>query len=261
MRADRGPGDWGCLTSNHFHLVVYDPLGQVPRFARLLDELVARAGNAQRDRLDYFWESRGLKYTALLTREAVEKELVYALTNPQKDGLVRRSSAWQGWISLPETLGTVLTVPRPELVFFSADTTLPRSFELRLAVPGTHAGMTAEQFRAHIARRMAKYEKELDEERAGKPYLGMARVLASAPTDTPAKVEPRVSAAPPAATGRIEQANDAHAAYREAVKLFRALYRSAYRALRAGARYCFPWGTYHWRVFGNLRTAEAPASG
>jgi len=247
----------GVTMSTHYHLIVYDEHGQVPRFARLLDELVARAGNAQRGRRDYFWESKGLKYTCLLTREAVEKELVYALTNPQKDGLVKRSRAWPGWLSLPAKLGTATPVARPNLVFFTEKTTLPESFELRLSVPRTHSEMSAEEFQSHIAKLMAKREKELDVERGDKPYLGMEMVMASDPTDTPISSEPLASPIPVAAVGRIEHAREALDEYRQAVKLFRALYRAAYRALRKRARYCFPWGTYHWKVFGNLRTAVA----
>jgi len=251
----------GVVMSTHYHLIVYDALGQVPRFARLLDELVARAGNAQRERRDYFWESKGLKYTCLRTREAVEQELVYALTNPQKDGLVRRSGAWPGWLSRVGSLGTTTLVERPSLVFITADTTLPGSFELCLSVPRTHADMSAAEFRAHIGWLMTKREKELDVARGDKPYLGVARVMASDPSDTATKEEPLVSPVPAVAVGGIEHAREVLAEYRQAVKLFRALYRAAYGALRAGKRYCFPWGTYYWKVFGNLSTAEAPACG
>jgi len=251
----------GVVMSTHYHLIVYDPLGEVPRFARLLDELVARAGNAQRERRDYFWESKGLKYTQLLTPEAVEQELVYAMTNPQKDGLVARSSAWPGWLSRVGTLGTTRVVQRPKLVFIREESTLPESFELRLSVPKTHGEMTAAAFRARIAKAMEKREGKLDAAREGMPYLGVAKVLGCEPTATPTKEEELVSPIPSATVGAVERAGELLEAYRAVVNGFRALYRSAYRALHRGAPFCFPWGTYHWSVFGNLPTATAPQSG
>ncbi|MCC6621309.1 MAG: hypothetical protein IT385_08640 [Deltaproteobacteria bacterium] len=247
----------GVCMSSHYHLVVFDPTGDLPRFVQLLNELVARAGNAEWGRGDYFFESPGPHYLPLLTAESIEEMLVYALANPCEARLVARSRAWGGWQTRPEELGTAREVMRPAITFFSERSGSPGSERLELHLPETHAHLGAEGFRSRIAGRLKAREDELIAEH-GARCLGMDKVLSFHWTENASAYEPRREGKPRSKTGQVEHAREIHESYGAELEVFWAAHREAYELMRSGERAVFPYGTYYWRVFGGQSCADPP---
>ncbi|MCC6620479.1 MAG: hypothetical protein IT385_04450 [Deltaproteobacteria bacterium] len=249
----------GVCMSSHYHLVVFDPTGDLPRFVQLLNELVARAGNAEWGRGDYFFESPGPHYLPLLTAEAIEEMLVYALANPCEARLVARSRAWGGWQTRPEELAMAWEVSRPGITFFSERSRAPESERLELHMPETHAHLGAEGFRARIARRLKAREDELIAEHGGR-CLGMDKVLSFHWSETALVHETFRTTKPKAKTGRVGHAKEVHAEYAAALEVFWSAHREAYELMRSGRPAVFPYGSYYWRVFGGQACADPPAN-
>ena len=250
----------GLCMSTHYHLVVFDPTGDLPRFVRIMNELLARAGNAELGREDHFFESAGTHYLRLLTRESIEEMLVYALTNPCEARLVARSRAWGGWQTQPEALGRKRVVSRPALAFFSERSVSPVEATLELLVPATHAHMGPEGFGALIARRVRAREDALRAEHGGR-CLGMDKVLSFHWTDRAGRddVEARDGTRPRSKAGQVEHAPAIHAEYEAELEAFWSAHRAAYESMRLGEPTVFPWGTYKWRVVGGQACADPPS--
>jgi len=248
----------GVCMSSHYHLVVYDPTGDLPRFVQILNELLARAGNAEWGRGDYFFESPGPHYLPLLTAEAIEEMLVYALANPCEARLVARSRAWGGWQTRPEELGAAREVPRPAIAYFSERSRAPESVRLELHVPATHAHLGVEGFRSRIAKRLGAREDALIAEH-GPRCLGMDKVLSFHWSETARAYESFGAAKPRSKTGTVEAATEIHDLYREELEHFWSAHRAAFALMRSGQPAIFPYGTYQWRVRGGQRCADPPA--
>lgn len=248
-----------CVMSNHYHLVVTDPLATLPAFLQYLDGLVARAMNAAIGHREGFWSSEASYNTVELATPAdVVAKVAYVLANPVASRLVPRGSEWPGLRTAPGQMGAArLSASRPE-VFFRKDGDMPAAAELVLTAPPGFA--SAEDFRAQVTE--ATEALEAEHRRAAKAsrrsFLGRARVLAMSRFARPApaerrpgrKIIPRVAA-------RDEAIRIARL---EALALFLAEYREARDALVAGVRdVVFPAGTYLLRVQLGVRCAAAPA--
>jgi len=248
----------GCCMSSHYHMVVYDPGAELPRFVGLLNELLARAANVEWGRRDHFFESGGPSCVELLTSESVMEALVYALQNPCEARLVRRSRAWAGWQTQPEVLGTTREVARPALGFFTERSTSPTMESLTFHVPATHAALGVEGFRAEVARRLREREDALWAEH-GERVLGMDKVLSLHWSGSSMSEEPRGVKAPRGKAGRVEHAQEVHAEHEAELALFVVAHREAFVAMRRGESATFPYGTYRWRVVAGERCADPPA--
>lgn len=232
--------------SNHIHLVVEDTPGRLPDFMNELDEMVAKAANVQWGRRDSLWERSGCKWTALLTPEAVEESVAYAILNCVEAGLVATPQAWGGFVTLPEMLGTTIEVPRPGLRYFSTRSRAPESATLCIAVPSTHAHLDRATWARRIARRVDN-EQAAIVRRVGKgKFAGMAKVLATPLDWKPASTEVLSSVTPPAKAGAVPGAAELIRGYRELRRAFLRAYNTAYARLRAAGQAAFPEGTWRW---------------
>ncbi|MCO5171313.1 MAG: hypothetical protein M9894_33850 [Planctomycetes bacterium] len=106
--------------STHHHLVVgdgdersclSDALGS-------FHSLTARALNAFYGRGENLWTTGSYDNVEVHDLPTLEEQLLYAWSNPVKDGLVERPEDWPGVKFLPEDFGRTITVPRPESAFF-----------------------------------------------------------------------------------------------------------------------------------------------
>ncbi|HEY1906020.1 MAG TPA: transposase, partial [Myxococcaceae bacterium] len=91
------------FASNHVHLLVRAPRGNLPRFMQhLLTNISKKVGNLVRWR-GRFWERR---YSAapVLDEIALLERVRYILAHGPKEGLVRTCSEWPGLSSLPMML-------------------------------------------------------------------------------------------------------------------------------------------------------------
>jgi REP element-mobilizing transposase RayT len=88
------------FASNHLHLIVRAPRGNLPQFMQyLLSNISKKVGSLVKWR-GAFWERR---YSAqpLLDEAALLEKIRYVLAHGVKEGLVRRCSEWPGLSALP----------------------------------------------------------------------------------------------------------------------------------------------------------------
>ena len=234
-----------CVLSNHFHIVLTDPRGQLPIFEQFLNSLVARALNAWYGRWENLWAPGSFSAVALASPEDILDKAAYTLANPAAAGLVERGCDWQGLWSAPEWIGgDPDVVARPDH-FFSADGQMPKTERLELVVP--EGFPSVEAFRAALMGRIAERERaaahELREQ--GRRFRGVRRVNAQRHTDSPSTVEPRRRLDPRVASHDKWKRIEALAR----LKTFLVEYREAFLKFRTGLRDAvFPEGTYLLRV-------------
>jgi putative transposase len=230
-----------CVLSNHYHLVVTDPLAQLPAFEQYLDSLVGRALNALLDRDEDFWGPRSFSAVTLVAPRDIVDKAAYTLANPVAAGLVRSAHRWPGLWSAPETVGAGEVRVRRPRHFFDPAGGLPDSVALRLTTPPGFP--TAEAFRGQLATALA--EREAKAVQTVTRFLGVARVLAQRTTDRATSREPRWGLNPRVA------ARDKWKRIEALGRLvdFLTSYRNALRAWREGRDDAiFPAGTYLMRV-------------
>jgi REP element-mobilizing transposase RayT len=92
------------FASNHFHLIVRAPKGNLPRFMQFLLSNISKKVGWLVDWRGAFWERR---YSAepVLDDDALLGRLRYVLAHGVKEGLVRRCEDWPGLSSLSMVLG------------------------------------------------------------------------------------------------------------------------------------------------------------
>src|SRR5690606_9723865 len=103
--------------SNHHHTDVTDPDGNLVPFKQLLHSMIARGRNAQLGRHDSFWSGDDACDTRRPTDEQSLKDLVYTLTNPVKDGLVKWAREWSSFHTVGWRFGETRTYKRPAWFF------------------------------------------------------------------------------------------------------------------------------------------------
>jgi putative transposase len=241
-----------CVLSNHFHLVVTDPLARLPAFEQYLASLVARAVNASLGRWESLWAPSSYSAVALATPDDIVAKCAYVLANPVAAGLVRRGRDWPGLWSAPEQLcGASILAARPT-TFFRASGYMPDSAELELATPPGFA--SPEEFRVRLVEALAAFEEGARREimSSGRGFIGPRRVLAQSPRGRPASVEVRRQLNPRVAARDRWKRLEALSRVLEFIDA----YREALRAFRAGLRDAvFPAGTYLLRVAHGVQCA------
>ncbi len=226
--------------SNHIHLVVNDPNGQVPRFLHLLDRHIACCMNVLLGRTENFWASTAPSVVTLESDDDVLDKIAYVIANPTAAGLVEDPADWPGAISPVE--GMRMKVERPG-VFFRPNGKVPASLELSVATP-QHADYDGDA--AVVARLRELVEEKVRAARAairaeGRTFLGRERVLSTKTSDSPSTLEPARTRRPRFAA----QDRERRCTVRERLQAFHAHYARAMCAWRAGDRRAvFPAGTY-----------------
>jgi putative transposase len=238
-----------CVLSNHAHLVVTDPRGELPAFQQLLGMLVARAVNALLGRWESFWAPGSYSAVTLTTPADFVDKAAYVLANPVAAGLVRHGREWPGLWSAPQALGTTIRTARPQR-FFSKEGQLPEVAGLKLTAPPGFGSV--EEFREALERALEAREGEAA--RSRQTVLGAARVLDQWPFARPGPGEPRRRLRPRVASRdkwkRIELLGR--------LKSFLDSYREALVQWRSGRRRTvFPAGTYQLRVMHGVTCAGA----
>ena len=92
-----------CVMSNHIHLLVRAPRGNLDEFMECVDREVARRINFKNRRLGKFWSKR-YKPQAILTDKDLTEAFVYVVTNPVKHGAATHPSLWPGLCSYQQNL-------------------------------------------------------------------------------------------------------------------------------------------------------------
>jgi REP element-mobilizing transposase RayT len=234
-----------CVISNHWHCVLTDPLGQLPKFQRDLGSTVARALNAAHGRWESFWAPGSYSAVALQTPADVVDKMAYVLSNPVAAGLVRRASEWPGAWSAPARIGAgAREVKRPDHYFRKTGTS-PETAQLELVCPAGFA--SAEELRGLLGGALSEREDRAAVRLAdeGRAFAGARKVLTQKPLARPVAMEPRRGLRPRVASR--DKWKRVEALVR--LKGFLSEYREAWRSFREGARdTLFPEGTYWMRV-------------
>jgi REP element-mobilizing transposase RayT len=227
--------------SNHYHAVVHDLDGTLPRFLELFHVLTARPLNRHRNRQENFWAAEQANFNYCVEQRDVLEKTVYALANPVAAQLVDKVMNWPGVSSLAWLDGRTIVVKRPRL-FFSRSGSLPDSVSLQLSGPPRYEGDRA-SWAAQVQQRVVDSEMSAAAVRrcANGRVIGRKTVLAASPFDRPTAAEPRSGLRPLIASkdswARIQALS--------AIKEFRLLYQRARLAFRAGFRdVLFPAGTF-----------------
>ena len=235
-----------CFLSNHYHLVVTDPMARLPEFMRYLNEHVARALNASLGRWESLWAPGSYSAVRLVAAEDVIAKIAYTLANPVAAGLVERAEHWPGVWSHPRELdGPSRVVLRPEGGFFRPRGPAPEVCELRLTRPpgfadrATYVDAARQELRAH------ENAAVLAMRARGGAFLGRRGILVQSVTEAPATVEPRRGLSPRIAARDRWKRIEALLRLRDFIEA----YRAARDAMRAGlASVLFPLGTYWLRI-------------
>ena len=241
---------------NHYHIDITDPLGLLPAFKHLLNLLVAKALNAHWGRFENFFASDAPSDVELATPEEVLDRMVYTLTNPVKDGLVRSGGEWEGLTSYGMRFGSKMVFEKPEK-FFDKNGALPDKVEVEISRPDILPQLSDEELFVVLMRKVKERERELlaQAKEEGRRVLGMRRVLRRKHTDSPMSREPRFNLNPRVASRSKWQ----RIAALQRDKKWLAVYREAYERFCAGVReVLFPEGTYLMRVQYGVACAQAP---
>jgi REP element-mobilizing transposase RayT len=239
------------VLSNHHHTIVYDRHGRIIEFVEHLHKMSAKCQNALRGRWENLWSSEQVCLVRLEDPADVIEKLVYAATNPVKDGLVERVIDWPGVNGLSALLdGRTLTATRPKH-FFRADGTMPATVELKLVIPAELGD--ADEVRRILRERVAAFEAKMADERrrTRARVLGRRAILRQSWRAYPTSHEPRRGLRPRIAARSIWTRVAALQRSRE----FLLAYREARARLLAGTPIPFPFGTYWLRRFANVPVA------
>ena len=228
------------VMSNHYHIVLSDPHGRLPKFTQQLHGLVARAVNASRGRFGTFWENEQYSAPELPEDADVVDKSVYVLTNAQAADLVERAHQWPGLSSWNLEYGQEIVAMKPATMFSRR---MPKQLSFKLVRPRVHLDLSDADLRALIRRKVVEREEQLiiERRRDGRKVLGVKRILAQSIDDAPTSREERFAVRP-----RVSSRSVWH---RVAVirrnKGWLAQYREALAQFVAGVKdVLFPYGTY-----------------
>jgi len=170
--------------SNHYHLVLTDRGGRLPRFMEELNSLLARALNALHGIQGTAIE-KGYNLVAVATEGKLVEHCVYTLANPCSAGLVERCHQWHGVSSRRLEYGVPITIPRPEhglwggacrhvgrrasqaskRARYGGRSKLPKEVTLVLTRPPVMVELSDVELRMHIREQLHERERDLANER------------------------------------------------------------------------------------------------
>lgn len=233
------------VESNHFHMVVTDTEGRLSAFMQELNRCAARCLLAYyrerfpKRRLETVWSNaQPFSATLLLTPNAVLDKIVYTLTNPVKDGLVYDYRKWAGLNTRPSDWRvSARAVERPSFYFKNT----PETLTYQVVAPsqlGDSVELAIATVELHIRNAQQQAAGTLAAQR--RSTMGTAAVLMTDPFDAPTTPRPSGKLNPTLASGGDRKALSVA---KQAIKLFRLAYRTAWEEFKAGGLALFPGGT------------------
>lgn len=242
--------------SNHYHAVVTDPHGRIPKFLELFHKLLAKHQNALRRRWENMWSSQQTSLVRLVESDDVIAKIIYTLTNPVKDHLVEKAHHWPGASSLDATLNRRPLRARRPVRFFDASGSMPPQLALHCVKAPGFETVTDEAYRTMLQEQIVAVEVAAERERTTtrRRILGRKQVLTQSPSDQPNQEKPRRELDPQVAARdkapRLEAIQE--------LKLFRATYAAARELWLSGTGAIFPMGTWWLRHFASAPCASDP---
>lgn len=238
---------FSAVMSNHHHTGIIDTDGRLPEFLEYLHKFTAKCGNALRGRWESFWASEQTSCVQLMQPEDILDKMIYAITNPVKDGLVDRVHNWPGLDCLSAIANDEPLVAHRPRHFFRETTHLPKLERLMFVRPPGWEHLAHADWVALLRARIGAVELAAASERqkTGARVLGRKAVLrqpwhASPQSNAPRRqLSPRVAAKSKWARFEALQRNRA----------FLVDYQLARSLFLRGETPCFPAGTYWLRRF------------
>jgi len=244
--------------SNHYHLILYDPLGRAPDFARLFNGMMTRVLNAERKQAHTsLWDNRKTHIVPIEDEEGLLDKLAYIAANPVQDGIVPRGDMWTGVRTRPMHLATTQERARPKARLFSKRSRMPKQVALEFCVPPMLAHWDRDALVAELERRIEEKEGAAREamRKAGRSFLGLKKVRATRTSQRATKEDRPQRRTPRFIAGTAEAWRAAH----NRLKRFHSLYREALGAFRQGDRaVAFPHGTYQMQHVAGVRVGLSP---
>jgi putative transposase len=243
--------------SNHYHAVVVDTHGLIPKFLEDFHKLFAKHQNVLRGRCENFWSSQQTSLVELVDEQDILAKTVYTLSNPVKDQLVERAGHWPGATSLTATLAGRTLYPKRPPRFFRSQGEMPASLTLRCVLP-PGISLSRHDFAAALRAgiRVAETDAADERRRTGRRVLGREAILRQCPTDRPTPktsertIDPRVAARDKGA--RIEAIMG--------LKEFRRAYADSRTKWLEGDEVLFPVGTWWLRRFSAVACVDCDVS-
>jgi len=222
---------------NHFHLILTDTRGLLPKFMEQLDAMLTRVINKQLGRQGRLWESKPYTSWVFETREELLQHLVYLVANPVEAHVVRRPERWPGVISLPSHVGSSLRVKVPRRGLFgrgSEGSALGSESILEVHVPPFFEGK--DRYRRLFQTALDAYLTELHARPGG--YSGRQSAKTLDPFSAPegSRTGPSFGLVPALTNATKEK--------RLELKLWRRAVRDASLRWRTNKRAKFPEGTW-----------------
>lgn len=193
---------WIVAMSNHLHEGVDDPDGKYPLFLRRFHRTLAKVLNCHWGRKGSLFEDKQTSMVELADADAVFDKMIYSLTNPVKDHLVKRADEWPGVTSLQAQLDNEeLVCPRPTW-FFRDSSKMPEVVRLRFHRPKPFAHLSQRAWAKKIRAAVAERERAARKERrcSDRQVLGAPSILAQSFLDFPKTPEPPTRISPRVAT-------------------------------------------------------------
>ena len=187
--------------SNHFHILLRDPAGELPRFMNYFQGNVARAINRNIKRKGKFWEREyhDLIVDTVTSDEVFWDRYAYTALNAVKSGLVAAASQWGGVSSVPHVLGnTPITGIGLNRTKYGdkkrhnkgvKKNALEERFEFNLTLPPTLTGKNASEQLAFIQTLFKSGTADYRKARLYKPALGMKKIMKQSFLDRPTSPE------------------------------------------------------------------------
>jgi putative transposase len=240
------------VMSNHYHMVIVDPEARVSDFMGRFHALVAKNLNRHLRRWENFWSVEQACVTKLVNEEDVIDKVVYTLTNPVNDKLVKRVEDWPGsnsWRQLRTHPEKLEPIARPK-GFFRERGRMVDKIKLKTSLPKSSSGSINEWI-ADVRAKVREIELKAEEERrvTGERVPGRSALVGISAFDSPKTHEPRRKLRPTIACKNREDRINAL----RALKAFRVAYRSAWKQWVARVfDVVFPAGTWLMRRRGAL---------
>ncbi len=178
--------------SNHYHLVLTDLEGCLPRFMEELNSLLARALNALHGIFGTAIE-KGYNLVAVMGENKLLEHCAYTLANPCSANLVKRSHHWKGVSSRSLEYGTKIEIKRPTSGLWATQcrhtdrdasrtskrarhggrSKLPESVELVLTRPAIMPELSDIELRRHIRELLHERENAATRDRKNRGIQAM----------------------------------------------------------------------------------------
>ncbi|PRP95136.1 hypothetical protein ENSA7_74500 [Enhygromyxa salina] len=243
--------------SNHYHIDVTDPRGELVAWKQLFNSTLARALNGEHGRSGAFW-ANGACDTLRPTDDATFMDLVYTIANPVTAGLVKWSRKWQGFTTADWRFGETRTFKRPE-DFFDPKGDMPEKVSLTLVRPPIFLELDDDALYEKLAATVREKEREIQTEfRArNRKFMGPSQIARQKWYRQVVSYEKRFTVTPKVAASckwrRLAQLQRDREWERE--------YAAARASWLAGdSAAVFPAGTYWLRRFAGVTVAPHPVS-